>query len=67
MRHLAEKERGRLTHLNVEMEEKIEREGEGDSGGGEEGRSGPLWNKGIQCGRGREGMDRGMVELLERS
>jgi hypothetical protein len=40
MRHLAEREGGRLTQLNVGMEEKIDREGEGDSGGGEEGRSG---------------------------
>ncbi len=42
MRHLAEKGRGRLTQLKVGMEEKNEGKGEGDSGGGEEGRSGPL-------------------------
>jgi hypothetical protein len=42
-----------------DVEEKIDRKGEGGSGGGEEGRSGPLWSKGIQCGRGTGGMDKG--------
>jgi hypothetical protein len=60
MRHLLDKGRGRMTQLNVGIEEKNKGKGEGDCGGGEEGRSGPLWGEEIQCGRGTEGTDRGM-------